>query len=61
VESWDRCWRIEPVYGGLTRPESYKVLYNGIVVGSGQTQRECKAWAQYVAEDVLRSSTISTT
>jgi hypothetical protein len=39
-------WRITPIYGGLTRPESYQLLFHGQVVGSGQTQRECKLDAE---------------
>jgi hypothetical protein len=51
VDSHCRLWHITPVYGGLTRPESY-VLWFGVSngkwkrVGSGQTQRECKASAE---------------
>ena len=52
VESHDGRWSITPVYGGLTRPESFVLHYNSAVVGSGQTQRECKALAQYIAEDM---------
>jgi hypothetical protein len=33
---------ISPIYGGLTRPESYIVSYENKRIGSGQTQRECK-------------------
>jgi hypothetical protein len=47
VESHCRRWHIEPIYGGLTRPESYKLLLDWKVVDGGQKQRECKA----VAED----------
>lgn len=54
VHSHCGLWHIAPVYGGLTRPESY-ALWFGLrdsggwkQVGSGQTQRECKS----VAEDL---------
>ncbi len=46
AESHCGRWRITPIYGGLTRPESYKLQLDGKVVGSGQTQRECKAIAE---------------
>lgn len=42
VESRCGMWRITPVYGGLTRPERYELRLNWNVVGSGQTQAECK-------------------
>jgi hypothetical protein len=49
VESHCGLWHITPIYGGLTRPESYE-LWFGLLdryrVGSGQTQRECKAHAR---------------
>ncbi len=46
-----RCgfWRIAPVYGGGTRPESYKLYFDNRMAGSGQTQRECKAIAKSYA------------
>jgi hypothetical protein len=50
VESNCGEWSITPIYGGLTRPERYQLSHNATgaiggwkVVGSGQTQRECKA------------------
>jgi len=53
VESHCGRWWITPIYGGLTRPERYELKHNatGVVggwktVGSGQTQRECKADAE---------------
>lgn len=55
VESHCGRWWITPIYGGLTRPERYELRHNASgtvggwkVVGSGQTQRACKA----VAEDL---------
>ena len=49
VESTDGYWWITPIYGGLTRPEGYILNHNptGVtggwrVVGSGETQKECK-------------------
>lgn len=51
VSSHCGFWHITPVYGGLTRPESYELWFGASDrrrVGSGQTQRECKA----VAEDL---------
>ena len=51
VNSHCNLWHITPIYGGLTRPESYE-LWFGLTawkrVGTGATQRECKA----VAEDL---------
>jgi hypothetical protein len=43
VESHCGRWRIEPIYGGLTRPESYVLRLDGKAIESGSTQRECKA------------------
>jgi hypothetical protein len=40
--SHDGRLRISPIYGGLTRPESYQIWLDDKVVGSGATQRECK-------------------
>lgn len=55
VESHCGRWWITPIYGGLTRLERYELQRNAAgavggwkVVGSGQTQRECKL----VAEDM---------
>jgi len=42
VSSHCGLWQITPKYGGLTRPESYELHFNGKVIGSGATQRECK-------------------
>ncbi len=53
VESHCGRWQITPVYGGLTRPESYKLWLDGKCIDSGSTQRECKG---YVVEHArLRS------
>ena len=53
VESHCGHWWITPIYGGLTRPERYELNHNATLtvggwkaVGSGQTQRECKAVAE---------------
>lgn len=51
VNSHCGFWHITPIYGGLTRPESYELWFgngNGPWkrVGTGQTQRECKAEAE---------------
>lgn len=49
VEAHCGFWHITPIYGGLTRPESYELWFGASTrrrVGSGQTQRECKAVAQ---------------
>lgn len=50
VESHCGTWWITPIYGGLTRPERYelrvKTADNWKAVGSGSTQRECKADAK---------------
>lgn len=46
VDSHCGFWHIVPKYGGLTRPESYELWFGTSerkCVGSGQTQRECKA------------------
>lgn len=47
VESHCGAWWITPIYGGLTRPERYdlqvKTADGWKVVGSGSSQRECKA------------------
>jgi hypothetical protein len=43
-------WDITPIYGGLTRPESYELRLDYKVVGTGQTQRECKEVAAYEAK-----------
>ena len=51
VESHCGRWSITPIYGGLTRPESYQlreVHRAHRVVGSGSTQRECKELAKDV-------------
>lgn len=50
VESHDGRWRITPIYGGLTRPESYKLWLDEKVVDSGTTQRECKAIANEIQD-----------
>jgi len=50
VESHCGRWHITPIYGGCTRPESYELRFDHKVVGSGQTQRECKWNAEQVAE-----------
>ena len=42
VESHCGRWNITPIYGGLTRPESYVLYCDGKVVGSGSTQHEAK-------------------
>jgi hypothetical protein len=46
VTSHCGTWWITPIYGGLTRPESFqlqtKTADGWKVVGSGSTQRECK-------------------
>jgi hypothetical protein len=53
VESYCGKWWITPIYGGCTRPEQYVLQHNPTlspsgwkIVGSGQTQRECKDIAQ---------------
>jgi len=51
VSSHCGFWHITPIYAGLTRPESYELWFGASSrkrVGSGSTQRECKA----VADDV---------
>lgn len=55
VESHCGRWWITPIYGGGTRPERYDLNRNESgtvggwkVVGSGQTQRECKEDAEHV-------------
>lgn len=51
VESHCGFWHITPIYGGLTRPERYELWFGAESrrrVGSGSTQRECKA----VADDL---------
>lgn len=60
VESHNGLWWITPIYGGLTRPESYELRFKGAptnkqidgwrVVGSGSTQRECKEVAEMICE-----------
>ncbi len=54
VESHCGRWWITPIYGGLTRPESYVVRMGDKVVGSGSTQRECKAIAEGLERDIPR-------
>lgn len=54
VESHCGRWWITPIYGGLTRPESYVVRFDNKVVGSGSTQRECKERAEALQSDLLR-------
>ena len=58
VESHCGRWWITPIYGGLTRPESYTLLRNatGSVggwkqTGTGSTQRECKMVAEQISEE----------
>jgi hypothetical protein len=53
VESHCGKWWITPIYGGLTRPERYDLQHNAsgvvggwMVVGGGQTQRDCKVIAE---------------
>lgn len=49
VSSHCGFWHIAPIYGGLTRPESYELWFGASTrrrVGSGQTQRECKTIAE---------------
>jgi hypothetical protein len=48
VESHCGRWLITPIYGGLTRPESYQLWLDGKLFGSGQTQQDCK----WLAEDL---------
>jgi hypothetical protein len=56
VESHCGRWWITPIYGGTTRPERYDLRHNASgevggwrVVGSGQTQSECKEEAARLA------------
>lgn len=58
VESHCGRWWITPIYGGLTRPERYELSRNETravggwkVVGSGSTQRECKAVADQLRQE----------
>ncbi len=49
VESRCGFWHIIPIYGGLTRPESYELWFGASTwrrVGSGSTQRACKSVAE---------------
>lgn len=61
VESHCGRWKITPIYGGLTRPERYELWLDGKRVGSGSTQRECKADAkqdeEIMAKKVARKET----
>jgi hypothetical protein len=51
-------WWITPIYGGLTRPESYVVRLDNKVVGSGSTQRECKEVSEGLQRDRARERAV---
>jgi len=53
VESHDGEWFITPIYCGCTRPQAFELRHKDNYAKSlteGQTQKECKEWAEHLKE-----------
>jgi len=58
VESHDGEWFITPLYCGCTRPQAYELRHKDNYAnpcGSGETQKQCKEWAEYLKEKQAKS------
>ena len=58
VESVDGQWAITPLYCGCTRPQMFELRRTSDytkVVGSGETQKQCKERAEYLKEQELKA------